>query len=277
MPTRHDPLTLVILVLGGVALVLTAWFASGVGTGHRTDGADVGTTGPPAVTAPPPAAAPVPPVAQVDTSTVELAADPGPHGVQPVPRAAPSWVEQAAQVTGVPPTAVRAYADATLALSVEQPGCGLGWTSVAAIGAVESGHGAFGGATLGPDGQSVPSIIGPALDGDGVAAIAATPDGTRWHGDSRWEHAIGPMQFLPGTWQRWGADGDGDGLADPHDLHDAALAAARYLCADGRDLTDADGWTAAVLSYNRSEEYLHTVHGTASTLRDRLAAVRTGS
>ena len=34
---------------------------------------------------------------------------------------------------------------------------------------------------------------------------------------------MGPLQFLPSTWDRWAADGDGDGVADPQDLDDAAL------------------------------------------------------
>jgi membrane-bound lytic murein transglycosylase B len=66
------------------------------------------------------------------------------------------------------------------------------------------------------------------------------------------------MQFIPGTWSSSGRDGDGDGLADPHDLDDAALAAAAYLCRAG-DLRDADTRTAAVLSYNRSTTYVDLV------------------
>ncbi len=45
-----------------------------------------------------------------------------------------------------------------------------------------------------------------------------------------YDRAVGPMQFLPGTWGRWGSDGDRDGVSDPQDVDDAALAAARYLC-----------------------------------------------
>ena len=45
------------------------------------------------------------------------------------------------------------------------------------------------------------------------------------------DRAVGPMQFLPASWARYGADGNGDGVRDPHQLDDAALAAAAYLCA----------------------------------------------
>ncbi len=67
------------------------------------------------------------------------------------------------------------------------------------------------------------------------------------------------MQFIPGTWRSWGADGNGDGRKDPHNIHDAALAAGRYLCAGDRDLTGSAQLRAAVLSYNHSDAYLRTV------------------
>ena len=103
------------------------------------------------------------------------------------------------------------------------------------------------------------------LDGTaGTAAIAAHPDFVRWHGDERWDHAVGPMQFIGSTWQRWGSDGDGDGVADPHDLDDAALAAARYLCASGADLRTPSGWSVAVRSYNHSDAYVRAVLAAAN-------------
>lgn len=176
-----------------------------------------------------------------------------------LPSASDAWVADVASTTGIPPVALAAYADATLALEHEQRSCRLGWTTLAAIGDIESGHGRHGGAVLGADGRPSVPIIGPALDGYGVAAIPATPESTAWHGDPVWDHAVGPMQFLPSSWERWAADGDGDGSADPHDLDDAALAAGRYLCADGVDLSTADGWRGAVLSYNHSEDYLAAV------------------
>jgi hypothetical protein len=67
------------------------------------------------------------------------------------------------------------------------------------------------------------------------------------------------MQFIPSTWSRWGADGNGDGRADPDNVFDAALAAGRYLCAGGRDLSDPAELDRAVLGYNHSEAYLRTV------------------
>lgn len=173
--------------------------------------------------------------------------------------AAVDWVASTAAATGIPGPAVRAYADAVLALQVDRPGCHLGWTTLAAIGAVESGHGTHAGATVGPDGRPSEPIIGPALDGYGVAAIPATAESTQLHADPVWDHAVGPLQMIPDTWFAWAADGDADGVADPQDLDDAALAAAGYLCAGGRDLATGEGWHDAVWSYNHSDDYVRDV------------------
>jgi cell wall-associated NlpC family hydrolase len=43
--------------------------------------------------------------------------------------------------------------------------------------------------------------------------------------------AQGIAQFMPGTWQTWATDADGDGKADVWDPADAILAAAHYDCA----------------------------------------------
>ncbi len=183
------------------------------------------------------------------------------------PRVDPDWVERTARRGGLPSTALRAYAQASLAPVGE---CRVGWTTLAAIGWVESRHGTLGGRGLGADGRSTTPILGPALDGTGgFAAIRATPEGTVLHGDRVWEHAVGPMQFLPETWAAWAADGDGDGTADPADLDDAAAAAARYLCAGGRDLATGAGWSSGVLSYNRSTAYVADVRAAATAYAER--------
>ncbi len=74
--------------------------------------------------------------------------------------------------------------------------------------------------------------------------------------------AVGWMQFLPSTWERWGMDGDGDGLADPWDPEDAVYSAARYLAA-------ADAHTdlrRSVFAYNHSDAYVDKVMSLAETL-----------
>jgi membrane-bound lytic murein transglycosylase B len=75
------------------------------------------------------------------------------------------------------------------------------------------------------------------------------------------------MQFIPSTWEAWGADGDGDGVADPNDIDDAAYATARYLCSDG-SLTGS-GWSAAVYSYNHSDAYVRQVYAAAAAYAAR--------
>jgi membrane-bound lytic murein transglycosylase B len=183
-----------------------------------------------------------------------------------------AWVDRIAQATGIPARALSAYAEAELTVSVSQPGCHLRWNMLAGIGLIESNHGRHGGATLQPDGTSSVPIVGPALDGsNGTKALPATPAGTRWHGDPRWEHAVGPMQFLPSTWLTWGRT-LGQRAPDPNNIDDAALTAAAYLCAHGRDLSTAAGWRAAVGSYNAPEAYLTSVTDAANRYaRDSLA------
>jgi membrane-bound lytic murein transglycosylase B len=180
----------------------------------------------------------------------------------PLDRVDHAWAARAAAATGIPGRAFLAYASADLTIEAEQPACGLGWNTLAAIGTVESANGTYGGATLLASGYTSKPIIGVPLDGGkfGGRRVAAIPDTdhARLDGDARWDHAVGPLQFLPSTWARWGADGNGDGVASPDQIDDAALAAARYLCASGT-MTNAAGWRAAVFSYNQSNAYVNEV------------------
>jgi membrane-bound lytic murein transglycosylase B len=176
----------------------------------------------------------------------------------------PVWLRHTVAATGLPATAVRAYAVATLRMIDERPGCHLGWSTLAGVAEVESVHGTLGGRTLLADGRPSQPIIGPALDGNGpVAAIRAGSTATALHGDPTWDHAVGPFQFLPSSWSRWGGDGDGDGVADPQDLDDAALGAARYLCAGDGDLRNGAAWQDAVFSYNHAASYVAAVYAAA--------------
>lgn len=134
--------------------------------------------------------------------------------------------------------------------------CGLTVAVLAAIGQVESGS--LAGRRLDPQHRARPPVFGPVLDGDDFAAVPDT-DGGRLDGHSRWDRAVGPMQFLPMTWEAFGRDGDGDGAKDPQDIDDAATSAAAYLCSSGVDLGTQEGLRAAVLSYNPSQAYYFLV------------------
>ena len=161
--------------------------------------------------------------------------------------------------SGIPEVALRAYEAATASLATSDPGCALPWWLLAGIGRVESNHGRFAGAVLLEDGTSSPPVIGIPLDGrDGVALITDSDDGLL-DGDTTYDRAVGPMQFIPTTWAGWQSDGDGDGRADPHDVDDAALAAGRYLCGGGADLSTEDGLRSAVFRYNHSDAYVDLV------------------
>lgn len=175
----------------------------------------------------------------------------------PLSRISPEWLESTAAKTGIPVRALAAYASASLTLDTEQPGCGLGWNTLAAIGDSESGHGSHGGALLATTGYSTPQILGPRLP------LADTDNGA-WDGDTVNDRAVGPMQFIPSTWATWGADGNGDGTADPNQIDDAALAAGRYLCHSG-SVTTAASWRAAVYSYNHLDSYVDRIAETANT------------
>ena len=169
------------------------------------------------------------------------------------------WLRDASRRTDIPVRVLAAYAGASLRVAETEPECGLGWNTLAGIGAVESVHGSYLGARAETDGTVRPPIIGIPLDGsEGVMEILDTDGGTL-DGDPEWDRAVGPMQFIPTTWETYAQDGNLDGRADPHQIDDAALTAALYLCRTGGDVTTDDGWTAALASYNRSVSYAHEV------------------
>ena len=98
---------------------------------------------------------------------------------------------------------------------------GLSWTVLAAIGEVESGNGAN---------------VGPSTAG-----------------------ALGPMQFLPSTWQVWGIDGFGDtGAPNIMNPFDAVPSAAAMLCADGAG-QGGSSLQGAIFAYNHADWYVNEV------------------
>lgn len=156
---------------------------------------------------------------------------------------------------GIPLATLDAYLRAEAILAGERPQCGLQWWMLAGIGRVESNHGRYGGAQPGLRGDVTPRIIGIALDGSpGIAAIHDS-DGGVWDGDTTWDRAVGPMQFIPSTWRGYDSDANGDGKADPNNLYDAAAGAGRYLCSAAGHLGNDAALIRAYLAYNHSDVY----------------------
>jgi membrane-bound lytic murein transglycosylase B len=167
-----------------------------------------------------------------------------------------------ATVNGMSTVAYDAYRKAQATLAAEQPGCGLRWELLAAIGKTESNHGV---GRLDVFGNSFVPIIGIPIGGD--------TDGGALDGDAGRDHAVGPMQFIPSTWRKWGTDANGDGKADPGNIVDAATAAGRYLCRAAGDLTlgTEAGVIRAILSYNPNQTYLRVVGARFEALASDLA------
>lgn len=181
---------------------------------------------------------------------------------------APGRVEQ------IRPEMVDAYISAAELLPSVMPECeGLTWQVIAGIGRVESRHAR--GSEIDADGGTDPWIIGPALDGSGAGGNT-TPiydtDLGRWDQDEEFDRAVGPMQFIPTSWELYGRDATGDGVADPHNVHDATLSAAVHLCGfTAVDLSDREELRRAILRYNQSGDYADEVLRHADRYAERYA------
>jgi len=172
----------------------------------------------------------------------------------------PTGVVNTPGALGIPGMALNAYRNAERMMAAADPGCGISWNLLAGIGRIESGH-ANGGATD-ARGTAIRPIYGPTLDGTlpGNEVVVQSTSAGR----VGYARAMGPMQFLPGTWAHYASDGDGDGVADPQNLYDATLAAARYLCTGGLNLRDQSQVLSSILRYNNSMPYAQNVLGWAA-------------
>lgn len=73
---------------------------------------------------------------------------------------------------------------------------------------------------------------------------------------SSYAGAQGPMQFMPATFRAYAVDGDGDGVANIYDVHDAIFSAAKYLAANGANRGRVEN---ALYHYNHSTAYVNHV------------------
>jgi hypothetical protein len=247
-PTLHLNLRQKALVLLPLALVSGVWTASLVSSGtpavaaNSRDGKLPGGTDVPAEAIEAPASVPVPGV------------------IAPaVPQGSADSVVSGASSNGIPAPALAAYQRGAQIIDAADKSCNIPWELIAAIGRVESDHGRYGGNTLTEDGVSKPGIYGISLNGkNGTQAINDT-DGGQLDKDPVFDRAVGPMQFIPSTWQVVKVDADGDGVRNPQDIDDASLATAVYLCSGTDNLSNRKGQESAIYRYNHSQDYVNLV------------------
>lgn len=173
----------------------------------------------------------------------------------------------------IPRLFLDAYRSAAATLARKAPNCRLAWPAIAAIGKVESNHGRYRGALLALNGDVYPRILGIPLDGTRSSLIRDTDLG-HYDNDTEYDRAVGPMQFIPSTWTRINADGNGDGLHDPNNAYDSALGTAAYLCraVPAGGLDSEEGLRPAFFSYNHSDAYVEMVLTWTRSYQDMAAA-----
>ncbi|TQL70657.1 transglycosylase protein with SLT domain [Nocardioides albertanoniae] len=172
-----------------------------------------------------------------------------------------------ANAAGIPSAALSAYQRAATVINAADATCKIDWPLIAAIGRVESNHGRANDNRLSAEGISTPGIFGLPLNGKGNVAQITDTDGGQYDGDTDYDRAVGPMQFIPSTWAMVGVDADGDGKRNPQDINDSALATAVYLCSGPDNLSTDQGARKAVFRYNHSQAYVSTVLGVAEAYR----------
>lgn len=193
----------------------------------------------------------------------------------------------------IPLVALNAYVRASRTLADEDPGCGIHWSQIAGIGRIESIHGYFGDSTLDVNGRTTEDILGLPLDGrllsgqttgpvpdatgrtqeaNGVVRLAliTDTDNGRLDGDDEFDRAVGPMQFIPTTWQLYESDGNGDGVADPQNIYDASLATARLLCDSAGSMITTSGEQRGYFAYNHDLAYSANVTRAGRSYHERL-------
>jgi membrane-bound lytic murein transglycosylase B len=224
------------------------------------------------------ASAPTPAATTGAATTGAATTGPAATSAGPTPPARPAdalsqWATAVGRALNVPEVAVQAYGYAQYVLAQRDQACHLSWTTLAGIGQVESQHGQVGGAVLEASGRSTPPIVGPALDGQGGRALVRDTDAGAFDSDVTYDRAMGPLRLLPSVWQAFAVDADGDGILDPYDLDDSALALAMLLCSGGEDLSKATGWNAAIARYHPGTAYAKSVFTVADDYGRRSRSV----
>jgi len=109
----------------------------------------------------------------------------------------------------------------------------------------------------------------PGLDPLVLVAIHDVETGRDPAGEVSSAGAVGPLQFMPDTWARYGTDANGNGVTTAYDLEDALAAATALLCANGGGSPSEIG--VAIWNYNHSWQYVAAVQARVAELHDRMA------
>ena len=128
----------------------------------------------------------------------EQAPTPGIEGL------APGSLPASMSASGIPARALEAYQRAATIVDSADTQCRIDWALIGAIGKVESNHGRYGGNGIDRDGTVRPGIYGIPLNGANSTAVIHDTDGGTVDRDATWDRAVGPMQFIPGTWRTVG-------------------------------------------------------------------------
>jgi membrane-bound lytic murein transglycosylase B len=234
------------LIIAGVSFLLVPQIRA------RETSAQIPTT--PVTAAPEPSAAEPFPSVDPNPSVAPSASNPPVNTTAIGAAAYGPWAQSLSAKLDIPVVALQAYAYAQQQENLAAPNCHISWTLLAGIGRAESDHGREAGSVLQADGTSIPPIRGIQLK-----AIRDTDHGVL-DGDTAYDRAVGPMQFIPSTWEIYKVDANADNKADPYNINDASLASAKLLCSNNRDLATSAGWGAAVYSYNHLNSYVANVY-----------------
>jgi hypothetical protein len=208
-----------------------------------------GSTGPVPVTAaePQPASTTTTPAASAVQQGATLAAPPV-KPEQPNENGGTSAGSAKAQEEDTSPTPPEAAPNRTPALvipSIPTSSCAGAGVPPVLVPIYQRASIAYG---LGPQGPSVLAGINEVETAFGTNLNISSAGAEGW------------MQFMPSTWETYGVDANGDGVADPFNPEDAIFAAARYLSAAGMP---ADTY-GAIFAYNHADWYVAEVLANAN-------------
>lgn len=165
---------------------------------------------------------------------------------------------------GVPIQIAEAYVRGVAEARIINPECDIPVEHLAAHGWVESRHAKLNGGIhkIDLNGDISPPIKGPELSpGSGFRTVIDTDNGA-YDGNPTWDHAVGFIQFIPETWDRFAVDSTGDGFADPQNIWDMAVTSANFLCKNlptGGSFFEETATREAVWRYNQSDEYYEDI------------------